>query len=58
VPVDLGSTAVDYFSISPWKLASGLVLVVKPVEEAAEELYIVVSARILLCCGSESVFDS
>jgi hypothetical protein len=57
VPADLGSSSEDYFSISEWKFASGLVLVLRPVEEAADELYPVL-ARILLCYGSESVFES
>lgn len=30
---DLGSSSVDYFSVSEWKLASGLALVLKLVEE-------------------------
>jgi len=30
---DLGLSSVDYFSISEWKLASGLALVLKLVEE-------------------------
>jgi len=31
---DWGSSSVDYFSVSEWKLASGLALVLKLVEEA------------------------
>jgi hypothetical protein len=31
---DLGSSSVDYFSISEWKLASGVALVLKLVKEA------------------------
>jgi hypothetical protein len=34
VHADLGSSSVNYFSISEWKLASGLALVLKLTEEA------------------------
>jgi hypothetical protein len=49
---------MDYSNISEWKLASELVLVLDPVEEAAEELCHIVSAKIQLFHGSESVFES
>lgn len=45
---DLGSSSVDYFSISEWKLASGLTLVLKLVEEAYT-----MSFQLEYCCAME-----
>jgi hypothetical protein len=45
---DLGSSSVDYFSVSEWKLASGLALVLKLVEEAYTP-----SCQLDYCCAME-----
>ena len=45
---DLGSSSVDYFSISESKLASGLALVLKLVEEACT-----LSCQLEYCCAME-----
>lgn len=45
---DLGLSSVDYFSISEWKLASGLALVLKLVEEAY-----ILSYQLEYCCAME-----
>lgn len=45
---DLGSSSVDYFSISEWKLASGLALVLELVEEACT-----LSCQLEYCCAVE-----
>lgn len=45
---DLGSSSMDYFSISEWKLASGQALVLKLVEEACT-----LSCQLEYCCAME-----